>query len=119
SVGNVFIKCDAGNGYLDHLANSCLVHNRYPQWIFGETPWPHTFIYCYYIFHILWVFYGFIISLTTYHVTGQFIPYYLLGLPFDTNHAFGNAVFVTLLYPIISRFFKKYADNRFHIQNTN
>src|SRR5699024_2675545 len=69
SVGNVFIKCDAGNGYLDHLANSCLVHNRYPQWISGETPWPHTFIYCYYIFHILWVF------LWVYHFTDN-IPRY-------------------------------------------
>ncbi|HLQ71508.1 MAG TPA: ECF transporter S component [Bacillota bacterium] len=80
----------------------------------------HTPLYIVIIFSIFCgYFYGFIISLTTYHVTGQFIPYYLLGLPFDTNHAFGNAVFVTLLYPIISRFFKKYADNRFHIQNTN
>src|SRR5690625_2342428 len=63
--------------------------------------------------------YGFIISLTTYQVTGMFWPYYLAGLPFDTNHAIGNAIFIVLLYPIISYFFKKYAQNRFHLQNTN
>lgn len=64
-------------------------------------------------------FYGFIISLTTYQVTGQFWPYYLGGLPFDTNHAIGNAAFIILLYPTITYFFKRYAHNRFNIQNTN
>ncbi|TFJ93783.1 ECF transporter S component [Lentibacillus salicampi] len=63
--------------------------------------------------------YGFVISLTTYSITGKFWPYYLAGLPFDTYHAFGNAVFIILLYPIISYYFKKYANNRFHLQNTN
>lgn len=63
--------------------------------------------------------YGFIISLTTYQITGKFLPYYLAGLPFDTNHAIGNAVFIILLYPIIRFYFKKYAHNRFTIQNTN
>lgn len=58
-------------------------------------------------------FYGFIISLTTYQVTGHFWPYYLAGLPFDTNHAIGNAIFIVLLYPIFSHFLKKYANNRF------
>lgn len=64
-------------------------------------------------------FYGFVISLTTYQVTGKFLPYYLAGLPFDTNHAIGNAVFIVLLYPIIRLYFEKYARNRFPIQNTN
>src|SRR5690625_2314046 len=64
-------------------------------------------------------FYGFIISLTTYQVTGMFWPYYLAGLPFDTNHAIGNAIFIILLYPTITYFVKKYAKNRFTIQNTN
>lgn len=63
--------------------------------------------------------YGFIISLTTYQVTGKFLPYYLAGLPFDTNHAISNAVFTVLLYPIIRFHFKKYAFNRFFIQDTD
>src|SRR5690625_3493945 len=61
-------------------------------------------------------FYGFIISLTTYQVTGKFWPYYILGLPFDTYHAIGNVVFIILLYPMIKYLMKKYANNRFHIQ---
>ncbi|QKY69228.1 ECF transporter S component [Lentibacillus sp. CBA3610] len=63
--------------------------------------------------------YGFIISLTTYSIAGKFWPYYLAGLPFDTYHAIGNAVFIILLYPIVSHFFKKYANNRFNLQNAN
>jgi len=39
-------------------------------------------------------FYGFVISLTTYQVTGKFWPYYLAGLPFDTYHAIGNVAFM-------------------------
>lgn len=64
-------------------------------------------------------FYGFVISLTTYTIAGEFWPYYLAGLPFDTYHAIGNAVFMILLYPIITGFFKKYAKNRFPIKNTD
>lgn len=64
-------------------------------------------------------FYGFIISITTYQITGMFWPYYLAGLPFDTNHAIGNAIFIILLYPTITYFLKKYANNRFNLQNTN
>ncbi|MEC5422428.1 ECF transporter S component [Virgibacillus sp. C22-A2] len=63
--------------------------------------------------------YGFLISLTSYQITGKFLPYYLAGLPFDTNHAIGNAVFIIILYPLIAHFFKKYADKRFTIQNTS
>lgn len=61
-------------------------------------------------------FYGFTISLTTYQVTGKFWPYYIMGLPFDTYHAVGNAVFMVFLYPIFSYLMKKYAKNRFHLQ---
>ncbi|MFD1389418.1 ECF transporter S component [Oceanobacillus sp. FSL W7-1293] len=62
-------------------------------------------------------FYGFIISLTTYQVTGYFWPYYLAGLPFDTAHAIGNAVFVTLLYPLLHALLQRYAKNRFRIKD--
>ncbi|GAA0327742.1 ECF transporter S component [Oceanobacillus oncorhynchi subsp. oncorhynchi] len=62
-------------------------------------------------------FYGFIISLTTYQVTGYFWPYYLAGLPFDTAHAIGNAVFITLLYPLLHALLQRYAKNRFRIKD--
>lgn len=61
-------------------------------------------------------FYGFTISLTTYQVAGKFWPYYILGLPFDTYHAIGNAVFIILLYPVITHLLRKYAKDRFYIQ---
>lgn len=64
-------------------------------------------------------FYGFILSLTTYTISGEFLPYYLAGLPFDTAHAIGNGIFMVLLYPIIPYFFKKYAKDRFLIQDIN
>lgn len=57
--------------------------------------------------------YGFIISLTTYQVAGVFWPYYLAGLPFDTNHAIGNALFLLILYPTASYLLKRYATNHF------
>ncbi len=63
-------------------------------------------------------FYGLIISLTTYQVTGKFWPYYMLGLPFDTYHAIGNVVFIILLYPIIKYLLDKYSGNRFQIQQS-
>lgn len=55
-------------------------------------------------------YYGFVISLTTYQVTGEFWPYYILGLPMDTYHAIGNAVFMMLLYPLFSMLLKKYSN---------
>ncbi|GIO28483.1 ECF transporter S component [Ornithinibacillus bavariensis] len=62
--------------------------------------------------------YGIIVSLTNYQVTGQgFIVYYLAGLPFDTYHAIGNAVFMMLLYPTIAYVFKKYINNHLHTIN--
>ncbi|GLO66471.1 MULTISPECIES: ECF transporter S component [Oceanobacillus] len=57
--------------------------------------------------------YGFVISLTTYQVTGYFIPYYIAGLPFDTAHAIGNGIFLLLLYPIVKQLLKEYNDNHF------
>lgn len=60
--------------------------------------------------------YGFVISLTTYQVTGKFWPYYIAGLPFDTNHAIGNFVFILLLYPTIVYLTKRYAKGRFTLQ---
>ncbi|WP_067725399.1 ECF transporter S component [Oceanobacillus damuensis] len=63
--------------------------------------------------------YGVIISLTSYQITGKFWPYYLAGLPFDTSHAIGNAVFIILLYPIMNHLFSKYAKHRFTIKNTS
>ncbi|MBU5265381.1 ECF transporter S component [Virgibacillus proomii] len=64
-------------------------------------------------------FYGFIISLITYQITGAFWPYYISGLPFDTNHAIGNAVFMVLFYPAIPFLIQKYASNRFSVKNTD
>lgn len=63
-------------------------------------------------------FYGLVISLTNYQITGKFWPYYIAGLPFDTSHAIGNAVFTVLLFPIISHHAAKYADRRFEINHT-
>ncbi|RLL43677.1 ECF transporter S component [Oceanobacillus piezotolerans] len=62
-------------------------------------------------------FYGFMISLVSYQVAGHFWPYYLAGLPFDNMHAIGNAVLMFILYPILARLFKKYAANRFPLNN--
>jgi len=39
-------------------------------------------------------FYGLIMSLVNYFVTGKFLGYYLAGIPFDFNHAVGNAIFI-------------------------
>lgn len=64
-------------------------------------------------------FYGFIISLTTYQMTGAFWPYYISGLPFDTNHAIGNAVFLVLFYPLIAYLMEKYALHRFTVKDTD
>lgn len=58
-------------------------------------------------------FYGLMMSLTTYQVTGKFWPYYLAGLPFDTSHAIGNAIFMVLFYPMIAYLLKKYAKDHF------
>lgn len=60
--------------------------------------------------------YGFIISLTTYQVAGKFWPYYIAGLPFDTYHAIGNVIFLLVLYPTIAFLMRKYANNRFRLQ---
>jgi energy-coupling factor transport system substrate-specific component len=51
--------------------------------------------------------YGFILSITNFAIAGKFLPYYLAGLPFDTNHAIGNGVFMIILYPVLARLFKQ------------
>lgn len=50
------------------------------------------------------ILYGFIISILTMKMFGMasFWPYYLLGLPYDLLHGFGNAGFFLLLEPIIA-----------------
>ncbi|MRH42361.1 ECF transporter S component [Aquibacillus halophilus] len=53
-------------------------------------------------------FYGFIVSLATFTVAGKFLPYYIAGLPFDTYHAVGNALFMIVLYPVLTRVFTNY-----------
>lgn len=53
-------------------------------------------------------FYGVVMSLANYMVAGKFLSYYLLGLPFDTYHAVGNAIFMVLLFPVLSRIFNRY-----------
>ncbi|MUK87239.1 ECF transporter S component [Ornithinibacillus sp. L9] len=76
-------------------------------------------IYIIVIFSIIsGYFYGFIISLTQYQITGKFLPYYLAGLAFDTNHAIGNALFIILFYPIFTYFLKRYSKDRFNIQRS-
>lgn len=78
----------------------------------------HTRLYAVVIFAVFCGYlYGLVVSLTTYQVAGKFLPYYLLGLPFDTYHALGNAVFIILLYPVVTRFFRQYAKDRFSLQN--
>ncbi|QDP40500.1 ECF transporter S component [Radiobacillus deserti] len=55
--------------------------------------------------------YGFVISLATYTVAGSFWPYYFSGLLFDTYHAVGNAFFMIVLYPVLSKILEKYYGN--------
>lgn len=52
--------------------------------------------------------YGLLISIPTYQITGDFWPYYLAGLPFDTYHAIGNVFFLILLYKPLSRLLINY-----------
>ncbi|SEA60198.1 energy-coupling factor transport system substrate-specific component [Thalassobacillus cyri] len=54
------------------------------------------------------LFYGFVLSVTMYKYSGSFLAYYLAGLPFDIYHAAGNAIFIVLLSPVLSRLFERY-----------
>ncbi|WP_174613635.1 ECF transporter S component [Virgibacillus ihumii] len=63
--------------------------------------------------------YGFVISLMTYSIAGEFWPYYLAGLPFSVNHAVGNAIFMVVFYPVISHLFKTYSNKHFYLKNTS
>ena len=53
-------------------------------------------------------FYGFVVSLATYTIAGDFWPYYLAGLLFDTYHAVGNGLFMLVLFPVFARLFSKF-----------
>ncbi|KGX85952.1 ECF transporter S component [Pontibacillus litoralis] len=53
-------------------------------------------------------FYGFMLSLAYGAVGNHFIAYYIAGLPFDTNHALGNVVFIVVLYPVLSKLFRRF-----------
>lgn len=58
--------------------------------------------------------YGLLISIPTYEITGKFWPYYIAGLPFDTNHAIGNGIFIAFLYKPLSQLMKKYEKKYWH-----
>jgi energy-coupling factor transport system substrate-specific component len=59
------------------------------------------------------ILYGFILSLFFYSIsTGNFIAYYLAGIPFDMAHAIGNIVFFLVLYPVLSKILKRFKINR-------
>lgn len=49
--------------------------------------------------------YGLILNLGTFTFAGNFLPYYLAGIPFDTLHGIGNVIFMMILYPILSKIF--------------
>ncbi|MCT2537423.1 ECF transporter S component [Aquibacillus koreensis] len=59
-------------------------------------------------------FYGLIVSLSNYIITGKYFAYYLAGLPFDTYHAVGNGLFMVILYPALSVIFKRYNKRYVH-----
>ncbi|MGM0522733.1 MAG: ECF transporter S component [Bacillota bacterium] len=51
--------------------------------------------------------YGFFFALINYIVSGKFLAYYLVGLPFDFYHALSNVLFIYLLYRPFSRLFAR------------
>lgn len=57
------------------------------------------------------LFYGFVMSLLSAPMYGNFWGYYLAGLPFDISHAVGNIVFYLVLYKpifaVLDRYLKK------------
>ncbi|WP_253805331.1 ECF transporter S component [Fictibacillus arsenicus] len=56
--------------------------------------------------------FGFIMSVIMGGViTQKFWPYYLAGLPFDVNHAIGNAVFFVVLYKPLLYIMEKQLNN--------
>lgn len=56
----------------------------------------------------LGILYGLVISIVQAPFFGWniFIPYYLSGIGYDLLHAFGNVVFMPLLYPVCMRVFR-------------
>lgn len=49
--------------------------------------------------------YGLIVNLGTFTFAGDFLPYYLAGIPFDTLHGVANIIFMIILYPVLSKIF--------------
>jgi energy-coupling factor transport system substrate-specific component len=51
--------------------------------------------------------YGFFFALINYAVSGNFLAYYLVGLPLDLYHALSNVLFIYLLYRPFTRLFAR------------
>ncbi len=51
--------------------------------------------------------YGFFFALINYVISGKFLAYYLVGLPYDFYHALSNVLFIYLLYRPFSRLFTR------------
>ncbi|GEM04477.1 membrane protein [Halolactibacillus miurensis] len=54
--------------------------------------------------------FGFFFAVINYIVSGKFLGYYLLGLPFDFYHALSNVLFIILLYRPFSQLFAREFD---------
>jgi len=52
--------------------------------------------------------YGFIVSIPSGLAIGNFWAYYIAGITFDITHANGNILFFYVLYPILTKLFKRY-----------
>lgn len=52
-------------------------------------------------------YYGLILNSSMFVYTDKFIPFLLSSLPFDTYHAIGNVIFVSILYPILKKALKR------------
>lgn len=72
--------------------------------IFQKNPLPILMVFSVFSGY----FFGFVMSLANYIIAGKFLSYYLLGLPFDTYHAIGNAIFMVILFPVLSRIFARH-----------
>lgn len=52
--------------------------------------------------------FGFFFAVINYIISGKFLAYYLAGLSFDLNHAFGNVIFIMVLYRPFAMMFENY-----------
>ncbi|WP_407268734.1 ECF transporter S component [Radiobacillus sp. PE A8.2] len=87
--------------------------------LIGKVHWKKPLIVLT-IFAVLsgYVF-GLFMSIPNYLIAGKFFPYYLVGIPHDTNHAIGNGIFMVVLFPVLSRILIKYQKNWKKPRNTN